>query len=89
MTNTKKETNTPQDCITPQVCIRDTEIELIKKELEINNFKIDEIHKTIMGNGKKGLLLELSEIKGALTFAKVALSLLFSLLSIVFFVILR
>jgi hypothetical protein len=83
MTNTKKETNTDH------VCIKATEIELIKKELENNNYKVDEIHKTIMGNGKKGILLELSEIKGALTFAKVALSLLFSLLSIIFFVILR
>jgi hypothetical protein len=54
---------------TVHICSKEKEIENIKQELIHSNKKLDEIHKWLLGNGKKGLLDEMAELRGAFIFA--------------------
>jgi hypothetical protein len=69
-------------------CSKEVEIKLLKNELLNSNQKLNEIHKWLVGNGKKGLLDEVSEIRGALIFAKVGISILLSGMSLILLIVL-
>lgn len=61
-----------------------TEIELIKKDIEFTNEKLVDIHHILKGNGKKGLVQEMSEYRGALKFSQIAFGVIVAVITLIF-----
>lgn len=68
-------------------CSKETEIELLKQSMDYSNKKLDEIYKILSGNGKNGMINEMSEIRGALKFTQVFFGLFLAGLSLVVMVL--
>ena len=69
------------------ICNRETEIELIKHNLEDINTKLDDIKKHIIGNGRTGLLERVSnlEISNKVSYIIIGLSIaVFGVLVVIF-----
>lgn len=56
---------TDKNLIIQHVCAKETEIELIKQNLDMINNKLDDIHRHIVGNGRAGLLERVSNLETA------------------------
>ena len=59
-------TRTKQKYTISDICHKEVEIELIKNTQINMNKKVDDIHRRIIGNGRKGLCTEMSEIRGGI-----------------------
>ena len=51
-----------------RICRKEKEIAVLQEKISNINDKIEDIHTSLMGNHKKGLLAEFSEWKGAIRF---------------------
>ena len=47
-------------------CTKETEIALMRNDIDNIKVKIDEIHKAIVGNGKKGIAEKVANLEGGL-----------------------
>ena len=60
-----------------------TEIQLIKQLQIQQSQQISEMHKAIMGNGRKGIRAELDELRGALKMTQVIFTILGFIISVI------
>jgi len=59
-------------------CNKAVEIATIQTDIEYMKEKIDEIHISLVGNGKPGLINEYNRLKGSLTATKVIFGFLYA-----------
>ena len=64
-------------------CSKETEIELIKRDINYIREKIDDIHKKLVGNGQKGLITQMNELQGGLRFTQYIFAIVVAILTII------
>ena len=64
-------------------CLKETEIEILKQSQSHIKEKVDDIHKILVGNGKKGLINEINQFKGGLRATQLVFALVIMIITII------
>jgi 5-bromo-4-chloroindolyl phosphate hydrolysis protein len=64
-------------------CLKETEIEILKQSQSHIKEKVDDIHKILVGNGKKGVINEINQFKGGLRATQLVFALVIMIITII------